>query len=322
MQSQFLYDWQTLMAAIQHWLAGGDPYGTYLNYHGLQMHAGAFAYPPPSLLLGAPLALLPWQVSGLLVQLVSAIGFEYWVRRTSGRIGLLWLLLWLPLCQGVWIGQTTLLSLVGLALAEMAYKDQRDRRAGVLLALALIKPQAILLPAAWLLIVALQQRRWRMLAAFALVSAALWGGITLVSGPSIYTLWLAGLRQYGPNLPNRPLLFPPFGPALGLLAAALWWRLGRGDIWATLLLLNTLLYPLSVVYVAVAIAFVVVRWRPDWRWYPLALSWCIPAFVVIERTPQMIAALTQAIVATGLLAGLCPAIPWKEALRWRQVFSR
>jgi hypothetical protein len=110
-------------------------------------------------------------------------------------------------------------------------------------------------------------------------------------------------------------LFPPFGPVLGVLAVLLWWRSGRGDIWGMLLLLNTLLFPLSVVYVAVAIAFVVIRWRPDWQWYPLALSWCIPAFAVFQRTPDTIAALTQAITATGLLAGLCPAIPWKGMLR-------
>jgi uncharacterized membrane protein len=61
------------------------------------------------------------------------------------------------------------------------------------------------------------------------------------------------------------------------------------------------------------IAFVVIRWRRDWPWYPLALSWLLPvAFPLVIRTPDSIAALTQAIVITGLLAGLLPQIPWRR----------
>ncbi|GIV98113.1 MAG: hypothetical protein KatS3mg057_2770 [Herpetosiphonaceae bacterium] len=314
---EFLADWQTLMAAVEHWLAGGNPYGEYLNYRGQQLHAGAFAYPPPALLPGAALALLPWQLSGLLLLFLSVIGFEYWARRTSGRIALPWLLLWLPLVQNLWIGQVTLLALVGIALAEMAYTGQRDRRAGVLLALALLKPQTVALPALWLLLLALRGHRWRLLAAFALTSTILWGGILLSEGPAIYLKWFDGLRAYGPELPNRPLLFPPFGPLLGIFAVLLWRCYGRGDLWTLLLLLNTLIYPLSVVYVASGVAFVIIRWRKDWPWYPLLLSWLIPASIVLVRTPDTIAALTQAIVATGLLAGLAPRLPRPWA-RWER----
>ncbi|NJO84512.1 MAG: hypothetical protein HC828_18235 [Blastochloris sp.] len=45
------------------------------------------------------------------------------------------------------------------------------------------------------------------------------------------------------------------------------------------------------------------------------MSWLIPLAFVVERTPDTIAALTQAIVATGLLAGVCPAIPWRQAVK-------
>ncbi len=303
----FLEDWQTIIAAIEHWLAGGDPYGAYRNISGQLMHAGAFAYPPPTLLLGAPLVFLPWWLSGLLMLLVSVVGFEYWARRASGRIALPWLLLWLPFCQGLWIGQITLIILVSMVFAERAYHDQHDWRGGAFLALALIKPQHTFLAVGWLLFLALRERRWRFIGVFGGLSLALWGGIALISGPAIYTQWLDGLRAYGPNLPNRPLLFPPFGPILGLLAIWLWHKHGRGDVWGLLLLLNTLLFPLSVVYVATAVAFVVIRWRQSWVWHPLALSWVLP-FFMHERTPDTIAALTQAIIATGLLAGILPGI--------------
>ncbi|MBC8074658.1 MAG: DUF2029 domain-containing protein [Chloroflexales bacterium] len=322
MYSHLLTDWYTIMAAIQHWLSGGDPYGRYLNRSGALVHAGAFAYPPPTLLLGGLLSPLPWAVSGVLMLLVSLFGFEYWTRSTAGRTGLFWALLWLPICQGFYIGQTTLLTLVCLMGAELCYARKHDRWAGALLALALLKPHIIVLPAAWLLFVALRERRWQSLLSFGLVSLALWGGAALIAGPTIYAHWLSAISNYGPELATRSLLFPPLGPLLGLMAIALWWRYGRGDVLGLLLLVNTLIYPLGVVYVATGLAFVVIRWRRDWPFYPLALSWVVAAVVTTARTPDTAAALTQAIVATGLLAGLCPAIPWQHLLRLRGVPTR
>lgn len=313
MEQFFLVDWRILMAGVAHWLAGGNPYGAYGGLLGEAHHAGAFAYPPPILLLGAPLALLPWQLSGLLVVAGSAAGFERWARRAHGRSALPWLLLWLPLVQGLVIGQTTLLALVALAFADLAYEQGHERRAGLLLALALLKPQAVLLPLGWLLLRAVRERRWAASLSFLAASAGLWGATLAVAGPEIVPQWLAGLRDYGPNLPNRPLIFPPLGPLLGLLAALLWWRHGRGDMVGALLLLNTLIYPLSVIYVAAAVALVVIRWRADWPWWPLALSWLPLVFTLPERTPDTIAALTQTIIATGLLAGLLPRLPgWRR----------
>ncbi len=310
MEQFWLSDWRSLMGAVLHWLNGGDPYGAFTMPDGAAYEAGWYAYPPATLLLVAPLALLPWQVSGVLVQLLSIVGFERWARRASGRVALPWLLLWLPLMQGLVIGQTTLLALVGLMLAEQALRAGHDRRAALLLALCLLKPQATILGAAWLLWLALRERRWQVPGLFAGICALLWGGVALVAGPQIYAQWHQGLNAYRVALPDRPLLALPFGPVLGLLAAGFWWRHGRHDPFGALVLLNTLLYPLSVIYIAVGIAFVVIRWRPAWPWYPLALSWLIPAvFILGERTPDTIAGLTQAIIATGLLAGLLPRLP-------------
>lgn len=307
---QALYDWQTLIAAIQLWIAGGNPYGEYTHLTGKAMRAGAFAYPPPFLLVGTPLALLPWMASGALMLLISVGLFEYWTRRTAKRPGLFWLLLWLPLTQGLWLGQTTLLTLALLAVAHRLMEDERHEwLAGALLALALLKPQTLALPAAWMLFMALRGRRYRFLISFAGISLVLWGGIVFISGPQIYQQWLQGLRDYGPELANRPLVFPPIGPLLAIGAGMLWWRRGRGDWWGILLLLNTLLFPLSVVYVAVGIAFVVIRWRPDWPHYPLVISWLIPVlWPPSVRTADVLMLQTQLIVATGLLAGLLPAL--------------
>jgi hypothetical protein len=304
------------MAAIHHWLDGGDPYGPFTGFLGTAHHAGAYGYPPPTLILATPLALLPWQLTGVLFVLASAVCFERWARRTSNRSGLPWMLLWLPLCQGLVLGQTTLIVLAALVFAELYYNEGHERRAGFLLALAVLKPQTSVLAAAWLLLRGFRERRYRLLLIFFGVSAALWAAALLIAGPQIVTQWVAGLRVYGDLLPDRLLLFPPFGPLIGLLAILLWWRHGRGDHFGLLLLLNTLFYPLSVIYMTSVVAFVVIRWRPTCPWYPLALSWIIPVvFPLVVRTPDTIAGLTQAIVATGLLAGLLPGLPqlWRRA---------
>ncbi|MBX0327550.1 glycosyltransferase 87 family protein [Oscillochloris sp. ZM17-4] len=244
--------------------------------------------------------------------LQSAI-FERWARRTSGRSGLPWMLLWLPLAQGLVLGQTTLIVLAALVFAELYYNEGRERRAGLLLALAVLKPQVAILAAAWLLLRSFRERRYQLPLTFFGISAALWLVAVIIAGPQIVPQWVAGLVVYDDLLPDRLLLFPPLGPLIGLMAVLLWWRHGRGDHFGLLILLTMLFYPLSVVYMTSAVAFVVIRWRRDWPWYPLALSWIIPlAFPLVVRTPDTIAALTQSIVATGMLAGLLPQLPWRR----------
>ncbi len=307
MDDFFLSDWRMFMASIRHWLAGGDPYGPFTGFLGTAHHAGAYGYPPPTLVLATPLALLPWQLTGVLFVLASALCFERWVRRTSNRSGLPWMLLWLPLCQGLVLGQTTLIALAALVFAELYDNEGHEYRAGFLLALAVLKPQISILAAAWLLLRGLRNRRYQMLLTFFGVSAVIWVVALLIAGPQIVPQWVAGLIVYDDLLPDRLLLFPPFGPLIGLMALLLWYRHGRGDLFGLLILLNLLFYPLSVVYMTAAVAFVVIRWRRDWAWYPLVFSWIIPVvFPLVVRTPDTIAGLTQAIVATGLLAGLLP----------------
>jgi hypothetical protein len=312
---QLFGDWRSLMSALHHWFNGGDPYGPYIGAGGWIYEAGYFAYPPPVLLLGAPLALLPWWLSLLLVQSLAVAGFELWARRSSGRSALLWLILFPPLLQGLQIGQTTLLALAALMLGELSYRGRQDGRAGLLLALALLKPQVGALAIAYLLFEALRARRWRTLGAFGLASAALWGGAALVAGPQIYAQWLAGLQSYQAALPDRPMLFLPLGPLVALAAAALWRRSGR-DYFGLALLVNTLVYPLSVIYIVSALAFLVIRWRRDWEIWPLALCWLPPLiFARLPASPDALIASVQAMVALGLAVGLMPALRRQAAQR-------
>lgn len=64
MEQLWLSDWRSLMGPVLHWLAGGDPYGAFTMPDGTAYEAGWYAYPPATLLLVAPLALLPGRSAG------------------------------------------------------------------------------------------------------------------------------------------------------------------------------------------------------------------------------------------------------------------
>lgn len=319
---QIFNDWQALMGAILHWFNGGDPYGAYTSSNGLSYDAGYFAYPPPALLLAAPFALLPWWLSGLILQAIAVLGFERWAYRSSGRSALIWVLIFPPLLQGLQIGQTTLIALVALMFAELNFRERRDWRAGTLLALALLKPQVGALAIAYLLFEALRTRRWQLLGSFTLASAVLWISAAVVAGPQIYAQWFAGLGAYQAALPDRPMIFLPLGPLVLLAAAALWRRSDR-DYFGLALLVNTLIYPLSVIYIVSALAFLVIRWRRDWELWPLALPWLAP--VIFSRLPasaDMRIAMIQTIVICALLVGLLPPLRRQPAPEGQTVLTK
>ncbi|EFO79195.1 hypothetical protein OSCT_2941 [Oscillochloris trichoides DG-6] len=308
-------DWRTLLIAIQFWLAGGNPYGSFPDpvNPGSMVAPSWHAYPPPALLLITPFALLPWLLSSVLMLLASFIPFERWSRHYYQRTTLPWILLWFPLFHGIILGQTTLLALVALLWAERDLHERRDLRAGVLLALLLLKPQVGILPLVWLLGTALWQRRWSVPAAFMLTSLILWGGTALVAGPQIYSQWFVALRGYTQILPTRPLIFPPFGPILAVLVLLFWYRSARTDMFGLALLLNTLIYPISVAYMATPLAALVIRWNPRWPVYPLITSWLV-AMLLPRLLPggDLRTIQNQVIAATVLLAAFLPQMPWRK----------
>ncbi|EFO79193.1 hypothetical protein OSCT_2939 [Oscillochloris trichoides DG-6] len=307
-------DWRTLLVIIQIWFAGGNPYGSFPDpiHVGHTIPPGWHAYPPPALFVIAPFALLPWPISTILMLSLSFIPFEHWSRRYYQRTTLPWMLLWFPLFHGIILGQTTLLVLVALLWAERDLHERRDLRAGVLLALLLLKPQVGLLPLIWLLGTALWQRRWSVHATFLLTSLILWGGTALLFGPQIYAQWWVAFDAYSSKLATRPLIALPFGPILGVLALLFWYRYGRSDIFGLALLINTLIYPLSVIYMSTPLAAIIIRWNPRWNGAPLILSWLVLFLFLPLSQDDMIAARVQLITMMALVAALLPQIPWRK----------
>jgi hypothetical protein len=168
-----------------------------------------------------------------------------------------------------------------VAAAFLMIRDEQDVLAGILLALATIKPQAVVLLAVYVLIWAASQRRWKLIGSF-LGSLGVLAALSSLLSPG----WLVGnltqiLAYPGYTLPGSPgaifaAWWPDAGKPLGWVVTVLvtgclvWaWRAGQGRafggfLWTaylTLLLTNLvgirtatenyiLLYPALVLVLA------------------------------------------------------------------------
>jgi hypothetical protein len=94
-----------------------------------------------------------------------------------------------------------------------------DIASGILLALATVKPQLVLLLAAWLLLLAIRHRRWRFVSAFALALVLLvTGSLALV--PGWIPHWIHATIAYTHAAGKISLPTFVFGRTIGLLADA------------------------------------------------------------------------------------------------------
>jgi hypothetical protein len=119
-------------------------------------------------------------------------------------------------------GNVVILVAVVLAGAFLALRSGRDELAGILLALATVKPQVVVLPILFVLVWAASQRRWRV---------ALWLVITIVFLSGVAALFVSDWPLQ--NL-REIMLYPTYNPP-GNPGAAFteWWpaageRLGWG----------------------------------------------------------------------------------------------
>ena len=298
-------------------LDGADPYSDEVTLAIQQQMLGrpahpdedqqAFAYPLHSMVLLGPLALLPLPIAQAVwfsLLEVSLLAFIVLAPRAVGWRSPTWLLAMtavfvLGLYSNVWaliLGQTSVVVAAILALAWWALRTERWGLAGVCLALATIKPQMAFLLVPGILAWAVYRRRWRLVAAFALVL----GVLVLVPVPWLpgWPLeWLVAARRYAG--------YTPFDPPLLMLLRSEW---------------------LAAVVAAALLAWAVVRWyrapQPraaacDWALGMLVVTGALvaprtthanqlllllPLFFVFRRLPG-----TWAVVAVeiGLLA-----VPW------------
>ncbi|HTZ69259.1 MAG TPA: glycosyltransferase family 87 protein [Acetobacteraceae bacterium] len=195
-------DWMVFDTAVQAWRHGdvgllldGPRFTAVLN----ATHAGwlktplvfhPWVYPPYTLLLALPFALLPWSLSYIGFQALS-LGFllvALWQWCPPGRRGAL-LLGGVVFCPAtaftLGAGQNSFFS-AGLVVGGMWLLPRRPIMAGLLLGLLAFKPQlAILVPVALLSL-----RAWRVLAAAACTVVLLLLASLVVPGPGLWRGWL------------------------------------------------------------------------------------------------------------------------------------
>lgn len=167
--NSILYDWdaQYWYAGGKTWLAGESPYDTnafkrvWINELGeasLPSRWGvAFVYPPTLLLIGIPMALLPWSLAAPALRIASVlsfIGIILMAVRLGGGAGSrpwreldTWVCagmscLLLSVSQTIYQGQVSLIVVFGMMLAFSASQGRSTAVVGVMgLLLASIKPQ-------------------------------------------------------------------------------------------------------------------------------------------------------------------------------------
>lgn len=200
-----------------------------------------FAYPMYTIVLFAPIALLPWQIVRLgfliLLPIITAASVILWVRvvdlRPSRRN--LALIVVLSLCSwpAVWafdLIQPTLV--VGALAAAGCYLVRRGSMAmaGLVFALATIKPQLIALLVLWLLLWTVLQGTWRFLVSFCLTLASLLALATLLL-PTWVHGWRAAMAEYAVYRHLQLETQQLFGHWIGLILAALIATVGLTVLW-------------------------------------------------------------------------------------------
>ena len=156
-----------------------------------------FVSPPPFAWLVLPLASLGPAVAtyAWLVISAAALAVAWWVAAPGGGpTRALWLLAaaaWYPVLYGFSLAQPDLVLLMLVAVAWRLAEGKRDYAAGALLGLTVIKPQLVML----LPLVLVIAGRWRIVAAWAGVAAALAAVSLLVVGGQGLNDYLALLGE-------------------------------------------------------------------------------------------------------------------------------
>lgn len=189
----------------------------------------AFVYPAYLIFLLGPFTFLPWPVVHFLFAVLAplAVAATVWVwmricrprfSRVTTVIAFVLILTSWPAVWGYYQRQPSLYVIAAIALIVLLFRRRSDSFAGILLALATVKPQLVVLMVAWLLPLATAQRRWRFITAFMVTLALLVAG-SLVLIPGWIPHWIAVSIAYSHLKPS--LLVFVLGHRLGTVVTVL-----------------------------------------------------------------------------------------------------
>ena len=292
---------------------GRDPYGSDITreiqagYYGRPIDPGrpndpkdqqAFAYPLYIVFVLAPTIGLPFTVVQKtflwLLVLLTAVSVPLWLRALGWRLStasqLAWILLvsgCFPVIQGIKLQQLTLLVAALVAAAIFAITRQHLVAAGVLLALASIKPQLVFLLVTWLCVWVWGnwRERQRLFWGFAVSIAVLVAGAELLLPGWIGEFRRASVAYYRYTGSGQSLLDVALTPVFGRAVAAvvvvallvLVWRLRHvapqslefqwslAVVLATTLVLIPMFAPYNQVLLVPAVIFIVGKIHELWK---------------------------------------------------------
>jgi len=256
-----------------------------------------FVYPLPAMLFFAPFALLPYTIARAAWMTVLEVGLAalalIGVRLTTWPLGqrllvplTLFSLLWYHGARSIIVGQFAVIEAVLLCGALLAIDRGRDRLAGLLLSLAIAKPQMAVLLIPLVILWGISARRWTLVGWTA-------GGILALVGASYLLLpgwpsdWLRQMADY------------PGYTALGSPVSILGGFLGRADSAVTL--------GLSAV-LAISLLW---EWRQAWARPRHWFQWTAALTIVITNLIILRTATTNYVV---LLPPICLVLAaWTSA---------
>lgn len=284
-----VFDFYPLYYGAKAWLASGNAYNLTPvvppSHFGYQLFQIGNIYPLPAILLALPFSILPPLAAGTLWLGLVTAGILIALRLNGWP---LWLILYVPVIEGVRIEQHTAVVLLLQLLAYWAYRAERPWILALCCTLILSKPNQGFF---FVLVLFVLSRYWRQ---FLIMGAAIWGG-SLLLDPNWIAEWIPTLINHH-NVLHQSILWP-----LALFAIPLF-LVGNPIGGATVLQFAMLPYP--GVYAASAVPISVLD-DPRSRWLlPLSFLWIIPAVLIGQAW------------STALL--LIVPVVILSALRWRE----
>lgn len=259
-------------------------------HYGYQLFQIGNIYPLPAVLLALPFSVLPPLAAGTLWLGLVTTGILVALRLNGWPI---WLILYLPVIEGVRIEQHTAVVLLLQLLAYWAYRAKRPWVLALCCMLILSKPNQGFF---FVLVLFFLSRYWRQ---FLVMGAAIWGG-SLVLDPNWIAEWIPTLFNHH-NVLHQQILWP-----LALLAIPLF-LIGNPIGGATVLQFMMLPYP--GVYAASAVPISILD-DPRSRWLiPLSFFWIIPAVLIGQAWSTALLLIVPVVVLS--------ALRWKEQTQTR-----
>jgi hypothetical protein len=249
--ADFFIEWKGSQVALQ----GGNPYsdettrqiqlGSKGRLVGPEEDQLAFVYPYWRVFYSAPIAFLPYEwASAIWLGLLLAVycGALYLLTLAQGwrpstpLKGTLYygtLILMFPAFSSLMLGQSALLGAALLSATYYCLKSGSNGIAGVTLALATVKPQLALVIVPWLLLRALWQRDWKLLAGFGITLAIL-AGLSFAFYPAWFSEFVTVASRYPSykkSLTGPGFLLESLGSAGMVLSWLIWLVLLGIGLW-------------------------------------------------------------------------------------------